>query len=346
MDERRLTSNTAIHTSLELLGEGELPLACDILSKEVAASGIAAAWGLLSVLATDQAEAERCLEQVSRILFVDHREPGTKEPASGMAASEAERRVEHVVETPTYPASEPDPSAQAMLHVSQGLPDEGSLSSETPESAKPAAGGPGAPNPSAAVRSVVSDARRSTSAAILKRFVRLSGAALSGMLVLVMVGVIALLLSPRLVGAHLLVVQSQSMEPVVPMGALVVSLPVSTSEIAVGDVVTYESRDPGGGSGFVTHRVIERTGSGIDLRFVTKGDASEAADLDPVSPGAIVGRATLIIPLIGFLVVGIRTPLGFMVLIGLPALVLLLGELREIVSILRTQARSTKGAAT
>lgn len=346
MDERGLGHNAAIQASLELLGEGELPQARDVLFREVATSEVAAAWGLLSVLATDQAEAERCLEQVSRLLFLDHRGSEAPEGGSSAAGSKAGHRLDALVGRSARPSAAGQPPARAIPYAARAPAPERRPAQAAPGMARPSGGRLVSRRRVVADGSLTTPSRGLTIATMLMRLPRLAGAALSGLLVLAMVGVIALLLAPRLVGAHLLVVQSQSMEPLVPMGALVVSLPMPPSEIAVGDVVTYKSHEPSGGNDYVTHRVVERIGSETDLRFVTKGDASEAEDLDPVPPAAIVGRAALIVPLVGFLIVGIRTPPGFLTLIGVPALMLLVGEVREIVSMLRARARRMKGVVT
>lgn len=347
MNEFGRDSTPPVQASLELLGEGALPQALEVLSTHVATGEEtdAAAWGLLSVLATDQAEADKCLEQVSRLLLVGHRQTEALQVEVTAARSKGDTRLEDAAKMqPAHPAVSPESLAEDR---SSAHPESGRMRQD--EGAAYIAAELSLRDPAFRIRHRQEDSFRtrnthSTSSGIVNRLVRLAGAALSAVLVLAMLSVIALLVAPRVVGAHLLVVQSQSMEPVVPMGALAVSLPVSPSEIAVGDVITYQSLDLGGESGFVTHRVVERLGDGVGLRFVTKGDASEAADLDPVPPSAIVGRAALVIPLIGFLVVGMRTPLGFLVIIGIPALALLIGELREIVSILRSQHRNRRAA--
>lgn len=78
---------------------------------------------------------------------------------------------------------------------------------------------------------------------------------------------------------------------------------------APGDVITFES-----GSSVVTHRIVAQTEDG----FVTKGDANNTADLEPVLPEQVIGRVVLVIPKIGKLIAFFRTPLGMicLVLIG------------------------------
>jgi len=56
-----------------------------------------------------------------------------------------------------------------------------------------------------------------------RRLVRAFRGVLDGLMMLVIVGALVLLLAPRLLGVNLLVVLSQSMEPAIPMGSIVVS---------------------------------------------------------------------------------------------------------------------------
>lgn len=60
-----------------------------------------------------------------------------------------------------------------------------------------------------------------------------------------------------------LVVQTGSMQPLIPVGSLIVTRPASSYQI--GDVVTYRL-----GHSFVTHRII----SAQDKQFRTQGDAT------------------------------------------------------------------------
>lgn len=146
----------------------------------------------------------------------------------------------------------------------------------------------------------------------------------------------ALLLAPRVLGSNLLVVLSQSMEPKVPMGAAVISEPVSVSEIQIGDVVTYQTFEEFGEQALITHRVIDIDDQGLEILFTTKGDAAEEPDINPVPASAILGEVRFTLPLVGFVLAAIRSPVGFAIIIGIPALFIILDELRNIAEILRS----------
>lgn len=119
------------------------------------------------------------------------------------------------------------------------------------------------------------------------------------------------------------IVQSGSMEPAIPTGSVVVIAP--SSAYAVGDVITFgkdSARDVP-----TTHRIAEVTDTG----FITKGDANEERDVNPVPAGDVIGKVYLHVPYAGFVLDFARKPLGFALLIGLPALLIIFDELFTII---------------
>ncbi|GAF95081.1 unnamed protein product, partial [marine sediment metagenome] len=57
------------------------------------------------------------------------------------------------------------------------------------------------------------------------------------------------------------------------------------------------------------------------------------------SPFNLVGRVWFSLPLVGYMVAFIRTPVGYLVLIGLPALLIILSEWMEIIRSIREDRR-------
>ena len=158
---------------------------------------------------------------------------------------------------------------------------------------------------------------------------------ITGALSLILIASIVLLVAPRLLGSDLFVILSQSMEPTVPMGAVVVSRPLPSSEIVEGDVITFRSMQRLGRAELITHRVIEVHDLDPDVRFRTQGDAVDTADRDLVLGSEVVGKVWFAVPLAGFLLAFIRTPLGFALVVGLPASFVIAGEVVTIVEVLR-----------
>ena len=105
------------------------------------------------------------------------------------------------------------------------------------------------------------------------------------------------------------VVLTESMQPLINPGDVVVTTPVSRKEPVVGDVVTYiAKRFDGSPVGTFTHRIIDgdkKTG------FVVKGDNNPAPDVQRPKYEDIAGVLLFTIPFIGTLM----TPRSLAILI-------------------------------
>lgn len=120
-----------------------------------------------------------------------------------------------------------------------------------------------------------------------------------------------LVLSALDVGFRLFVVSSGSMSPAVTTGSLAVVR--RSGAYGVGDVITF--REPVG-SGYITHRIVEVTREGGAVFFVTKGDANESPDLEPVIPDMVDGRVVFHVPRLGYLVSFLRTGPGLTMMLA------------------------------
>lgn len=148
----------------------------------------------------------------------------------------------------------------------------------------------------------------------------------------VMLLAVLVILAPRF-GWQVSMVYSGSMEPALDVGGVAVVRPVDPQAIKAGDVISYAP--PTDTSIRVTHRVIEVVQGGDSLMFRTKGDANEDPDAYAVPAQNVVGRVWICVPYLGYLIDYIRTPLGFGLLIGIPAALLILIELKSIFSLVR-----------
>ncbi|MFG6402234.1 signal peptidase I [Microbacterium sp. P04] len=136
-------------------------------------------------------------------------------------------------------------------------------------------------------------------ARVNESFVHYLAVSLSASLLVLILGVaVAVIGVPALVGGSAMTVLTQSMEPTLPPGTLVVIRPTPVEEIQVGDVITYQihSGDPA----VVSHRVTSKTFTNGELTFITKGDNNDAADPDPVQPLQIHGSLWYSLPLLGW----------------------------------------------
>ena len=117
--------------------------------------------------------------------------------------------------------------------------------------------------------------------------------------VLLMVAVIAVTIPlnvPKWFGLQIYEVLSGSMEPKYPIGSVVYVEAATVADVSVGDAITYTL---GTGSEYVmTHRVTQILSE--EKSFVTKGDANEAEDIDPVYFDRLIGKPCFCIPYLGY----------------------------------------------
>lgn len=103
---------------------------------------------------------------------------------------------------------------------------------------------------------------------------------------------------PKAMGYQLYTVVSGSMEPAIPTGSLVYIKYVEPKEIAEGDVIAFYGSDADGS--IITHRVVSNsTAMG---QFITKGDANEENDMNPVTYNQYMGKLVRSIPKVGGIV--------------------------------------------
>ncbi|WP_164743430.1 signal peptidase I [Microbacterium sulfonylureivorans] len=120
------------------------------------------------------------------------------------------------------------------------------------------------------------------------------------LLALVALLAIAVVIVPLVTGSKPYTVLTGSMAPQYPPGTLVIVTPVDISEIDLGDVVTYQLES--GKPAVVTHRVaaVGAAADGEPL-LITRGDANDADDPDPVRPVQVVGRLWYAVPYVGWI---------------------------------------------
>lgn len=148
-------------------------------------------------------------------------------------------------------------------------------------------------------------------------------------LLVVIVLCLALLALPRLLGYGTLVVRSGSMAETAPVGSLVVARPLNTRDVRVGDVILVR-REGATASAPVLHRVVTLTHRSGEVVVTTKGDSNATPDPTPYLLRGRTMTPVLAVPYLGRVFAAVHTRLGWMLLIGLPATVLLWVQLRTI----------------
>jgi signal peptidase len=145
-------------------------------------------------------------------------------------------------------------------------------------------------------------------------------------LILAMAVFAGLFLVPRLLGYQSYAVISGSMEPGIPVGSVVFSKPIDPNTLSIGDVITFSiDQDT-----VVTHRIVDVDSARREV--TTQGDANNAPDGNPVSFDRIKGKEAFSVPLLGYVSIYIRTPLGIAWICGILILIILLGFLPDLLS--------------
>lgn len=153
----------------------------------------------------------------------------------------------------------------------------------------------------------------------------LGSVALTLLMVAILGLVVAVTLVPRLVGAVPLAVPSQSMQPALAQGDLVMVRPVEPELLMVGDVVAFYTE--GGPIGVLMHRVVDVIQEhGEVVAVQTQGDANPYPD-HPITSDRLKGRVAYSIPFVGpvaqrpALIAGVTV--GGLALVGVTAMVLI-----------------------
>ncbi|UWP60918.1 signal peptidase I [Ruminococcus gauvreauii] len=142
--------------------------------------------------------------------------------------------------------------------------------------------------------------------------------AVTTILLVALIALVAALFLPRVFGLQPLAVLSGSMEPTYHVGSLIYVQDVDPADIEVGDPMTYTI----GEGTMVTHRVVEKDEE--NQTFQTKGDANENVDGGAVAYSEVVGRPAFSIPLLGYVAVYAATRTGMIIMITAILVVLIL----------------------
>lgn len=120
-----------------------------------------------------------------------------------------------------------------------------------------------------------------------------------------------LIVISRTLGYQFLVVLSGSMEPTIPVGSLIVVAPRALEQLSVDDVVTFKSQHNQGT--VVTHRVKK-----LDQNqqwVMTQGDGNEQLDSQPVTKDQLIGKVTISLPALGYLVTWLKSKISLLLLL-------------------------------
>lgn len=149
---------------------------------------------------------------------------------------------------------------------------------------------------------------------------------------------------PGVIGAEeSYVVLSNSMQPALETGDVVIVQSVAPAAISSGDIITYQRPpDADGGPNRVSHRVLHVQQTDGGFTYQTKGDANDAPDPYQVSESELIGRVWFTIPYIGYFIRFIGSTAGILAFVVLPGSLLVVTELYSVYQD-ATQAQDERG---
>lgn len=142
-----------------------------------------------------------------------------------------------------------------------------------------------------------------------------------------LLGILAIILSPSLPFKNIpktYVVVSGSMEPTIKTGSVVFVKSVDSKTVKKGDIIAFTS--PSDPKSTILHRV-DSISSTNPLLFKTKGDNNNTTDAWDVMDVGVKGVYISAIPYLGHAAAFVRTPLGFGLTIGIPALLFIISQI-------------------
>ncbi len=126
--------------------------------------------------------------------------------------------------------------------------------------------------------------------------------------------------TPSVFGFSIVRVKTESMDPALNLGDVIVVQKVDPKNIYVNDIVTYRAEKGPYADMLVTHQVVEKAqNSDGSFTFITRGIKSDSVNDYPFDDSAIVGKALFKIPVVGTFYDFFSSWYGWLVIIALLA---------------------------
>jgi signal peptidase len=104
-------------------------------------------------------------------------------------------------------------------------------------------------------------------------------------------------------GTQPTVIYSGSMRPNIDVGDVVLVSEVPIDELSEGDIIQYRADNM---STPIIHRILEINNYNENILFITKGDANNAPDRNPIHPSQIMGKVIFNLPKIGWVSIAFK----------------------------------------
>jgi signal peptidase len=147
-----------------------------------------------------------------------------------------------------------------------------------------------------------------------------------------MLGCVAIMVGPSLAGYQRFIIMTGSMTGTYDRGSVVFDKPVPTASLKVGDPITYDPPKGFTSQKRVSHRIwrITKGKDGVRI-YKTKGDANKRPDIWSFTlPGPTQDEVKFHIPEVGYVFLLLSLRNFRLVLIGVPAVLIGLSELRKL----------------
>lgn len=117
-------------------------------------------------------------------------------------------------------------------------------------------------------------------------------------------------ISTGLLGIYPNIVYSGSMQPTFDVGDLVIAIKIPADRIKIGDILLFTTPH-----GLTAHRVVDIRVSDKTKTFITKGDANNAPDIEPVYYINVKGKVIFTIPKVGWFSIYMKSYLALLLIL-------------------------------
>jgi len=132
-----------------------------------------------------------------------------------------------------------------------------------------------------------------------------------------------------LFGGYIII--TESMVPTIKVNDAVLVKRSESNELNIGDIITFKSIDERYDGLVVTHRIVgSQNISTGDLVYRTKGDNNKLEDMAVVPEENIFGRVILKIPKLGYVKDFLNKPIGFILCIIIPIVMIIVINIKNI----------------
>ena len=118
---------------------------------------------------------------------------------------------------------------------------------------------------------------------------------------------------PDFFGIKPFVVLTDSMEPEISGGDLVVTRVVDPARLKELDIISFKE-----GESVITHRIIELSEKDGEPVFITQGDSNNVKDRNPITYSQVESIYLFKISRFGHLAMFMQTPVGLLAFVGIP----------------------------